>query len=53
MASMGRISDMSGLTLEISVTRMFYVRKAIGLLLIRLACRVMRCDVKVNEERTE
>jgi hypothetical protein len=44
------MADLRGMTLEVEIvtTKGFWVRKAIGLFLIRLACRVMRCGVDIK-----
>ena len=44
------MADLSGTTLEITVTRGFHWRVTIAMWLVRLAGRVMRCNVRIINE---
>lgn len=50
MPSRIEMADLSGATLEIEivVTRGFKVRRAVALLLVRLAAKVLRCGLVVK-----
>ena len=43
------INDLHGVTIVVRITRQFRIRFAIGTCLIRLASRIMKCEIQVDD----